>query len=242
MAPWFFLTGTLALMLLLGAGTVYSGLALRSWTPDRNLLLTWPDNLVRLVLVALCLVLGAAVGPGAAALGWSTESLGADLIVGGAVGLLMATGLNAAGAAAQKAWGPAIYDSKLLRCMLPAERWEWPGVLAALLPAAALEELLFRSLPLAGLTWLAPAWLLVTVVSLLFAALHWPQGAWGVVGTAMAGIVLSLLFLLTGSIWASIVAHYVMNVVQLLWSRQTGLVPLRAEPGSSARRAGGAVS
>jgi len=101
-------------------------------------------------------------------------------------------------------------------------------VLMALLPAAALEELLFRSLPLGGLTWLVPPWWLMWPLALFFGLLHWPQGAWGVVGTTLAAIVLSLLFLATGSIWAVLAAHYIFNVLQIVAAQWMGLQPLRA--------------
>ena len=124
--------------------------------------------------------------------------------------------------------GAGVYEDKLLRCILPAGRHEWPGVVLALLPAAALEELLFRSLPLGGLARLvAPHWLMWPL-ALLFGLLHWPQGGWGVVGTTVAAVALSLLFLATGSVWAPLAAHYVLNVLQLVLARWMGIQPLRA--------------
>ena len=98
----------------------------------------------------------------------------------------------------------------------------------ALLPAAMLEELLFRSLPLGGLTWLvAPHWLLWPL-AVFFGLLHWPQGGWGVAGTMLAAILLSLLFLATGSIWPPLAAHYVMNLLQVAVAVRAGVRPLRA--------------
>ncbi len=97
----------------------------------------------------------------------------------------------------------------------------------ALLPAAALEELLFRSLPLGGLAWLIePQWLMWPL-ALFFGLLHWPQGGWGVTGTTLAAIMLSLLFLATGSIWPPLATHYVMNVLQVAVAVRTGVRPLR---------------
>jgi membrane protease YdiL (CAAX protease family) len=100
-------------------------------------------------------------------------------------------------------------------------------VLLALLPAAAVEELLFRSLPLGGLGWLVPPQWLLWPLALFFGLLHWPQGPWGVLGTALAGIALSLLFLATRSLWVPLAAHYVMNVVQILAAKMIGIKPLR---------------
>jgi membrane protease YdiL (CAAX protease family) len=111
--------------------------------------------------------------------------------------------------------------------MMPINRKEWAGVLLALLPAAALEELLFRSLPLGGLTWLISPWWLLWPLALLFGLLHWPQGGWGVTGTAITAVVLSLLFLGTGSIWVPLAAHYTMNTFQFAAAKLSGIESLR---------------
>jgi membrane protease YdiL (CAAX protease family) len=228
-APWIFATGVASLIALVSYTTVRSGMALRTWTPRSNLLLSLPDNVARLALVALCLLLGFTVGPGPEALGWSLTPtlLGQDLALGVALGLAFAAALNLGGRLAVRRWGEEVSSSKLLRCMLPVNRREWAGVLLALLPAAALEELLFRSLPLGGLAWLVPPWWLLWPLALLFGLLHWPQGGWGVVITAVTAVVLSLLFLATGSIWAPLAAHYVINVHQLVSAKWSGMQPLR---------------
>jgi membrane protease YdiL (CAAX protease family) len=153
--------------------------------------------------------------------------MGRDLVLGVALGLISAAALNLGGKLAERRWGPEVFSTKLLQCMLPINRKEWAGVLLALLPAAMLEELLFRSLPLGGLAWLAPPWWLLWPLALLFGLLHWPQGGWGVTGAAFTAVVLSLLFLATGSIWAPLAAHYAMNVCQFVVAKLSGLKPLR---------------
>jgi CAAX protease family protein len=230
-APWVFVAGVASLMVLVSYTTVRSGLALRTWTPRSNLLLGGPDNVARVVLVALCLLLGFTVGPGPEALGWSLTAtlLGQDLALGVALGLVFAGALNMGGRLAVRRWGPEVVSTKLLQCMLPVNRREWVGVLLALLPAAALEELLFRSLPLGGLAWLVPPWWLLWPLALLFGLLHWPQGSWGVVGTAITAVLLSLLFLATRSIWALLAAHYTMNVFQFVLAKLSGVEPLRGK-------------
>jgi len=226
-AAWIFLGGIVVLMMLVGAGTVRSGQLLRAWTPPQNLMLSVPDNLLRLVLIGLCLLLGDRLGPGPGALGWRVTHLGGDLLLGSVVGLVLSLVLGVAGDAVVRRWGPAVYSTRMVQCILPANRREWVGVSLALLPAAALEELLFRSLPLGGLGWLVSPWWLLWPLALCFGLLHWPQGGWGVVGTTLAAIPLSWLFLATGGIWAPLAAHYVMNVSQLLLAKRTGLKPLR---------------
>jgi membrane protease YdiL (CAAX protease family) len=222
-----FLADLLVLMALVAVSTVRTGRLLRTWTPPFNPLLSLPENVLRLGLIGICIALGYVFGPGPAALGWGTAHLGRDLVVGAILGVVMAGLFAVAGQAAVNRWGAEVYDDRLLRCILPVSRREWPGVALALLPAAALEELLFRSLPLGGLTWLiAPHWLMWPL-AVFFGLLHWPQGGWGVAGTTLAAILLSLLFLATGSIWPSLAAHYVMNVLQVAVAVRAGLRPLR---------------
>jgi membrane protease YdiL (CAAX protease family) len=224
---WLYL-GVLAVLIgWVAVGTVHSGLVLRTWVPPKNLLLSWPDNVLRFGMIALCVILGLTLGPGAAALGWKTDQPGAAILIGTAAGLLLAGGLTLTGWMALRRWGDEIYSGKMVQCILPINGREWIGVLLALVPAAALEELLFRSLPLGGLTWLLSPWWLLWPLSLFFGLLHWPQGWWGVAGTTLAGIGLSILFLLTGSIWAPLTAHYVMNVTEIIMASVSGVKPLR---------------
>jgi membrane protease YdiL (CAAX protease family) len=231
-ASWIFAASVAILIAFVSYTTVRSGVALRTWAPRSNLLLSGPDNAMRLGLVALCLLLGLTVGPGALALGWlvPAKRLGQDLVLGIIAGLILAAVLNLGGRLAERRWGPQVFSTRLLQCMLPIGRREWAGVLLALLLAAALEELLFRSLPLAGLTWLVAPWWLLWPLAVLFGLLHWPQGGWGIAGTAFAAVALSLLFLASGSIWLPLAAHYTMNVYQLVAARLSGVEPLRAMP------------
>ena len=161
-------------------------------------------------------------------MGWQTAHIWRDLAFGVFFGVAMAGFFALAGRAAVNRWGPEVYDDRVLRCILPVTRRERPEVALALLPAALLEELLFRSLPLGGLTWLiAPHWLLWPL-AVFFGLLHWPQGGWGVAGTTLAAILLSLLFLVTGSIWPPLAAHYVMNGLQVAVAVRAGVRPLRS--------------
>jgi membrane protease YdiL (CAAX protease family) len=218
-------------MALVATGTLQSGLLLRRWTPSFNLLLSLPDNALRLALIGLCVFWGWRVGPGPAALGWRTAALPAGLAFGAAVGLLLAAAINLGSLLVIRRWGQEAFSTKLLQCILPVNRREWIGVLLALLPVAALEELLFRSLPLGGpglfgATGLRPAWL-IWPLALFFGLLHWPQGGWGVVGTTLAAVALSVLFLVTGSLWPPLAAHYILNVSQVVVAKWVGMEPLR---------------
>lgn len=225
---WIFLGGLLVLWVGIAISTVRTGQLLRYWMPPFNPLLSLPENALRLALITVCVALGALWGPGAAALGWQTTHVLPEAGLGAGVGLLLAGAMAGAGRVVVQRWGPVVYDNKLLRAILPYQRREWPGVLLALLPAAALEELLFRSLPLGGLGWLIPGHWLLWPLALGFGLLHWPQGGWGVAGATLAAIAFSLLFLATGNIWAPLTAHYVMNVVQVALAGVSGIKPARS--------------
>jgi membrane protease YdiL (CAAX protease family) len=214
-------------MLLVAASTVRSGLLLREWTPPFNLLLSWPDNLLRLGLIIVCLVLGLSIGPGSSALHLATGGILGDLLLGLAAGAILTLLLGLGGSLATRWWGRSIYSNRVLECIMPIDGSEWAGVLPALFLAALLEEVLFRWLPLAGLAAPVSPWWLIWPLAIFFGLLHWPQGWWGVIGTGLAGIVLSMLFLLTGSIWPPLFAHYTMNVAQLVLARLTGVRPAR---------------
>ncbi len=232
-----FAGGWAIMMVLVGAATWVSGRLLRTFIPPRNLLLTLPDNLLRLFLILVCIVLGRFAGPGPGPLGWETDALLRDVALGAAAALVLFPLLTLAGNWVVRRWGPEMVDNRLLRAIVPVNGREWIGVTLALLAAAALEELLFRSLPLGGLGWIVSPWVLLWPLSLVFGLMHASQGPWGIAGTALMGVVLSALFLLTGSIWAPIVAHWLLNVAEVTVAQRQGLRPLRddleASSGSS---------
>lgn len=226
---WFFVGALALLMALVAFATYRSGQLLREgWLPPVNLMLSPADNLARLVLIAICIALGYAWGPGPQALGWGVAALGRDLSLGAGIGLLISALIFGSEQILLRCRAADLYDDRVIRSILPADRKEWIGVVVALLPAALLEELLFRSLPLGGLSGLIAPWTLMWPLALLFGLLHWPQGVWGVFGTTLVALALSALFLSSGSLWAALSAHYLINLFQLLVARQRGVQPLRA--------------
>jgi membrane protease YdiL (CAAX protease family) len=78
------------------------------------------------------------------------------------------------------------------------------------------EELLFRSLLLGGLSVVVPIWALVVATALLFGWMHSPQGQLGMVLTAAVSLMFAGLFLWRGSLLPVLVAHYVVNLMQLV--------------------------
>ena len=189
---------------------------LREWRPDRNLLLLLPENALRVILALVCLGLGLLSGLPAEVLGWRPAAPLADAAIGLLTGVLLSLTLTHGSKLAVARWGDAIYSPTVILSVLPRTKREWVLVLVALLPVVLLEELLFRSLLLGGLSPLVPIWLLVIGLAVLFGILHLPQGWLGVVGTAAAGLLFSGLFLWRVSLLAPLIAHYVADALQLL--------------------------
>lgn len=211
-----FVTLTLALTGFIGWSTYQTDRLLRQWQPDRNLLLLPAENALRVGLVALCLGLGWLSGLPPQTLGWASNAPLVDAGIGIGIGVGLSLVLTAVSTAAVRRWGRSIYSPAVMLNVLPANRLQWVGVLLALVLVAALEELLFRSLLLGGLSPVLPVWLLVPVLALVFGLMHLPQGRLGVAGTALAGLLFSLAFLWRSSLLVPLVAHYVADVLQLV--------------------------
>ncbi|MFD1511879.1 CPBP family intramembrane glutamic endopeptidase [Halomarina rubra] len=140
-------------------------------------------------------------------------ALGVGVAVG--VGLYLA---NAAGAAAAAAAGVE-YDESLRDLLTPASAGGWGLLLVGALPLiAGFEELLFRAALVGGLgaaSGLSP-WLLAAGSSVLFAAGHGAQGRMGMVVTGVLGFVLAGTFVLTNSLLAVVLAHYLVNALEFV--------------------------
>lgn len=212
---------TLGLTGFIGWSTYQTDRLLRQWQPDRNLLLLPAENALRVGLVVMCLGLGWLSGLPPETLGWTSTSLLVDLLVGIGSGVMLSLVLTVSSMAAVRRWGRSVYSPVVVLNVLPDSRRQWLGVLLALIPVAALEELLFRSLLLGGLSPILPAWFLVPALALVFGLMHLPQGRLGVAGTGLAGLVFSLLFVWRTSVLVPLVAHYVADVLQLVQANRT---------------------
>jgi membrane protease YdiL (CAAX protease family) len=228
-AYWLFAACTGALTAFISWGTFQTARLLRVWQPDRNLLLLPAENAVRGVMVLACIGLGLLSGLPAATLGWAPADPRGDVLWGILVGAGLALVLAVGSSLAVRRWGRRVYSPTVILSVLPADRREWGLVLLALIPAIALEELLFRSLLLGGLSPVLPQGLLLVGLAAYFGLLHLPQGALGIAGTALAGLGLGLLFIGRGSLLAPLIAHYVADVIQLILAARsrTELAALR---------------
>ncbi|MCL4835130.1 MAG: CPBP family intramembrane metalloprotease [Caldilineaceae bacterium] len=210
-----FLLLTLTLTGIIGYGTFATARLLRTWRPERNLLLLPQENAARVLLVFVCLGLGWLSGVDATALGWQWANWQADARLGLGVGLLLAAGFYTATRLLLGWGGGRFYSPSVLEILLPKDQREFWLVLLAFVPAVAVEELLFRSLLIGGLSPLLSPLVLLFVMGVAFGLLHSPQGVWGMGGAALAGVIFGLLFVETGSLVAPLLAHYVANSVQI---------------------------
>src|SRR5262245_50505054 len=181
-----------------------------------NLLLAPVENMVKGILVLVCIGLGLLSGAGPERLGWTLNNGWRDLGLGIILGLATQVTANGLTAVAVKLWGPDIYSPVVMKNIMPRKRSEWLLVPAALGLAVLLEELLFRSLLVGALSITVPLPILLIGFSAIFGLMHSPQGILGVVLTGVLGFWLSLLFVWSGSLLLPLVAHYVINLLQLL--------------------------
>jgi membrane protease YdiL (CAAX protease family) len=211
-----FVVGTLFILAFLCWATYRTAVFLRQVRPAFNLLLLPAENLLRLALIAICVWLAQQSGQPYVQFGWSAAQPARDVLAGFAVGIFVALLLPPLTQWAIARFGAQVYSPVVVRSILPRNRREWVLVPLALVPSVFLEELLFRSLLLGGFAILAPPFLLAMIWSILFGAMHLPQGALGIVVAALLGLLLSALFLATASLVAPIIAHYVINLLQLV--------------------------
>jgi membrane protease YdiL (CAAX protease family) len=210
-----FVFGSLGLTVALAWATYQSGRLLRAVPVRENLLLAPIENLVKIVLIVLCLLLGMLSGASAHQLGWGFENAWRDVGLGILIGMVTQVVANAVTMVAIKVWGKEIYSPVVMRNIMPRTRPEWVLVPVALGVAVLLEELLFRSLLIGGLSSTVPLPILLVGFSAIFGLMHSPQGPLGVFMTGIMGLWLSLLFVWSGGLLLPLTAHYVINLLQL---------------------------
>lgn len=213
-----FVFGTLLILAFLAWGTFQTAQFLRQFPVNENLLLLPAENILRMALLVVCLWLGQVSGLPYAQLGWISFDPARDVTVGLFAGTFLAVFLPPFTQWAVKRFGRHVYSPVVVRSILPRSRREWLFVPPLLLSAVLLEEFLFRSFLLGGFGSFASPVFLALIWSIVFGAMHVPQGALGVLVAALLGLLLSGLFLATKSLLAPLVAHYVINLLQLIWA------------------------
>ncbi len=213
-----FILGTLTLLIFLAWATYRSARVLREIASQVNVLLLPAENVMRVGLLSVCFLLARASGLPDAQFGWNATNLAQHIWLGVMVGAIAAISVPLFTRWAIAQFGKHIYSPIVVQSIMPRRPIEWVWIPLALIPAVALEEVLFRSLLLGGFASFAPPILLAVVWSLIFGAMHAPQGTLGIVVASALGLFLSAMFLSTQNIFAPIVAHYTINLGQLVWA------------------------
>jgi membrane protease YdiL (CAAX protease family) len=154
----------------------------------------------------------------AATLGLTRDAVAATPLAAGAGLGLALHAANTAGSRLSDRLG--LGDSAALRrAMTPESPAGWAVLLLVVLPlVAGFEELLFRGILIGAFSagFDVSPWLLAAGSSVLFALGHGAQGRVGVVVTGVFGFVLAAAFVLTGSLAAVVLAHYLVNALEFL--------------------------
>jgi len=165
----------------------------------------------------LCLVATAAVLTAIPASAFGLTVSVESVAVGLGLGVALA-GVNTTAGLVAKRYGYAPSE-QLRRILTPQTRRGWLLLLGGTLPlVAGFEEFLFRGVLVGAFAagFDVTPWALAVVSSAAFALAHETQGAVGVAVTGLLGLLLAVGYLLTGSLTAVVVAHYLVNAVELV--------------------------
>jgi membrane protease YdiL (CAAX protease family) len=215
---WLYVVRLIVILLsiLLAWLTYRSHLLLKELQPPFNLLLAPSEFMARLLLVGLCLALAWLSGLPASRLGLTSVQPLQSIGLGLTIGLGSQVAVNGLTHWAIHRFGRHIYSPAVIRNILPHHSGEWIGVVLAFWPAVTMEDLLFRSLWLGTFQDIVPLPILIGGTSLLFGLMHQPQGVLGMLIAGLLNILLSLLFIWSGELLMSLVAHYVINLLQVV--------------------------
>ena len=206
---------TLLFTLFIGYTTYQTHNLLKRFEPDFNVLLSLPETAVRILLAGICLFIAWLSGLPADALGLATPSVLSALFLGLATGVIIQLAVTVVTRAAIKLFGRQVYSPRLILNILPKRRLEWVLIALAFVPPVAMEELLFRSLWIGGFVEIVPLLVLVVGTSIIFGFMHQPQGKLGMVVTGIINLVFCVLFVWTGQLLVTLVAHYTVNMLQI---------------------------
>lgn len=154
----------------------------------------------------------------ASALGLGPAAFAPAVLLAGLVGGVVLYVANEGGAALGRQLG--VEGAEAFRAALaPETRRGWAVLLLVVLPVVAgFEELLFRAALVGGLAvgFDVSPWLLAGLSSVAFALGHGAQGRVGMVVTGLLGFGLAALFVVTESLPAVVVAHYLVNALEFV--------------------------
>ena len=98
--------------------------------------------------------------------------------------------------------------------ILPRDRRDFRSFVGISFTAGIVEEFLYRGFAFWYLFHFMPVWAAIVVSSFAFGLGHSYQGAGGVVRVTLVGVAFGLFYLLTGSIWLTMLAHVILDVMQ----------------------------
>lgn len=219
-----FLIGTLSLIAFLYWAAYQSSKALKSKSIEitGNLLLSIPEFIFKLILLGFCFGLANSLQVERVDkyINWPSHQPLADLVIGATIGLATAFAVNLISIAAIRVWGKKIYSPELMKSLVPRNQIEWVLILIPLLLAVAVEELLFRGLLIGGFSVAINPWAMAVASSIIFGLMHSPQGTLGIIMTGLVGMLFGAVFILTGSLLTVIVAHFVVNLLQVVRAKE----------------------
>lgn len=214
---------TVGLVALVGLATLRTNALLAEWPTTQNPLLLPGENVLRGLLIALCVGLGLLSGVPHAVLGWQWGDVLAQLGWGSAAGLVLAGFYIVATRALIAIGGDRLYSSQVIRLITPRRRADFFPLALAMVGVVVMEELLFRSLLIGGMTPLMPAWIAILLSALVFGLMHSAQGVWGMLGVTLGGLALGALFVAADSLLLPVWTHYIVNMAQLVVAYRRGL-------------------
>jgi membrane protease YdiL (CAAX protease family) len=104
-----------------------------------------------------------------------------------------------------------------VEALLPRNPAELAHTAALSVNAGIGEELFFRlALPLLIVLVTGDAWLAFALAAIVFGLAHLYQGAVGVIATTLLGVLLTAVYLASGSIWLAVLLHMVIDLVGLV--------------------------
>lgn len=209
--------------------TYRSNLLLKELDPTINILLSWPETVARILMVCICLFLAWMSGLPPETLGFIVTNGWWSFGIGIAAGILTQWSVNLVSQRAINHFGRRVYSPTIIKNILPKRRIEWLLVALAFIPPILMEELLFRSLLIGAFEQILPLGLLILVTSALFGLMHLPQGRLGMILAGGINVIFCVLFIWTGELLVTFVAHYTVNMMQLVVARSASFSEFVAE-------------
>jgi uncharacterized protein len=111
---------------------------------------------------------------------------------------------------------------KALAFILPVTREERTWFALVSITAGICEEVLYRGFLIRYLSdgpWHAGLWISLAIASVSFGLAHGYQGLSGILGTAVVGAVMAVIFLANGSLWLPMALHAIIDLRILLLFR-----------------------